>query len=80
MQNVRGEENNFEFRRSPNWIGPAGSTLKNASYILPNPKDMVEAMSDLEKFINNEDELEPLIKTALIHYLFETIYPFLDGF
>ena len=80
MQNVRGEEKNpGEFRSSQNWIGPAGSTLNNARYIPPNPDDMEEAMSDLEKFINNEDGLEPLIKSALIHYQFETIHPFLDG-
>ena len=80
MQNVRGEEKNpGEFRHSQNWIGPAGSTLKNARYIPPNPDDMLKAMSDLEKFINYEDEIEPLIKIALIHYQFETIHPFLDG-
>ena len=80
LQNVRGEEKHpGEFRRSQNWLGPAGSTLVNARYIPPNPDDMLEAMSDLEKFINHEDELEPLIKIALIHYQFETIHPFLDG-
>ena len=80
MQDVRGgEKNPGEFRRSQNWIGPSGSTLKDARYIPPNPEDMHEGMSDLEKFINSEDELEPLIKIALIHYQFETIHPFLDG-
>ncbi len=80
MQDMRGGENNpGEFRRSQNWIGPAGSTLKDARYIPPNLEDMLEAMSDLEKFINSEDELDPLIKIALIHYQFETIHPFLDG-
>ena len=80
MQDVRGEEKNpGEFRRSQNWIGPVGSTLKDARYIPPTPEDMIEAMSDLENFINSEDELEPLIKIALIHYQFETIHPFLDG-
>jgi Fic family protein len=80
MQDVRGgEKTPGEFRCSQNWIGPAGSTLKDARYIPPNPEDMIEAMSDLEKFINSEDELDPLIKIALIHYQFETIHPFLDG-
>ena len=40
---------------------------------------MIEAMSDLEKYINAEDGADILIKTALIHYQFETIHPFLDG-
>lgn len=80
MKNVRGDERNpGEFRRTQNWIGPAGSTLKTASYIPPNPEDMTQAISDLDKFINMQDEIEPLIKIALIHYQFETIHPFLDG-
>ena len=80
MQNVRGgEKSPGEFRNSQNWIGPAGSTLKDAKYVPPNCEDMIEAMSDLEKYINSEDELDPLIKIALIHYQFETIHPFLDG-
>jgi Fic family protein len=74
-----GEKNPGEFRRSQNWIGPAGSTLRNARFIPPNPEDMLEAMSDLEKFINTDDELNELIKIALIHYQLETIHPFLDG-
>jgi Fic family protein len=80
MEEVRGSEKNpGEFRSSQNWIGPAGSTLKDARYIPPNPEDMLEAMSTLEKFVNAEDELDPLIKIALIHYQFETVHPFLDG-
>lgn len=39
---------------------------------------MKEAMSDLEKYINLS-ETDALIKTALVHYQFETIHPFLDG-
>lgn len=80
MSDVRGSEKNpGEFRRSQNWIGPQGSTLKNARYIPPNVEDMVEAMSDLEKFLNEEDDMDPLIKIGLAHYQFETIHPFLDG-
>ena len=80
LSGVRGgEKTPGEFRISQNWIGGQGSTLRNARYIPPNPQDMVEAMSDLEKYINAEDSLDPLIRAALIHYQFETIHPFLDG-
>jgi len=61
------------------WIGPQGGSLKDARFVPPNVADMIEAMSDLEKFLNNEDGLDPFIKIALAHYQFETIHPFLDG-
>ena len=80
MEGVRGQEKNpGEFRYSQNWIGCQGSTLRNARYIPPCPDDMEEAMSDLEKYINADDNLNALIRAALIHYQFETIHPFLDG-
>lgn len=80
MEGVRGREKNpGEFRYSQNWIGGQGSTLRNARYIPPNPEDMINAMSDLEKYMNGEDSLDPLIQAALIHYQFETTHPFLDG-
>lgn len=77
---VRGQEKNpGEFRRSQNWIGGAGSTLATARYIPPAPEDMMEAMSNLEKYIHSEDRLHPLLRAALLHYQFESIHPFLDG-
>lgn len=80
MEGVRGQEKNpGEFRYSQNWIGGQGSTIRNARYIPPNPEDMQIAMSDLEKYMNSDDSLDPLIQIALIHYQFETIHPFLDG-
>lgn len=80
MQDVRGQEKSpGEFRRSQNWIGGQGSTLKDAFYIPPHPEDMELAMSDLETYMNTEDKLDYLIRAALIHYQFETIHPFLDG-
>jgi Fic family protein len=80
MKGVRGREKNpGEFRHSQNWIGGQGSTLKNARYIPPAPEDMLCAMYDLEKYINADDDLDALLRAALIHYQFETIHPFLDG-
>ncbi len=80
MEGVRGQEKYpGEFRRTQNWIGGAGSTLKNARYVPPTVEDMNAAMSALESYMNAEDTLDPLIRTALVHYQFETIHPFLDG-
>ena len=80
MEGVRGQEKSSgEFRYSQNWIGGQGSTIRNARYIPPNPEDMQTAMSDLEKYMNGDDSLDPLIQAALIHYQFETTHPFLDG-
>ena len=80
MEGVRGQDKSpGEFRYSQNWIGGQGSTIKTARYIPPNPEDMQTAMSDLEKYMNSDDPLDPLIQVALIHYQFETTHPFLDG-
>ena len=69
MEGVRGQEKSpEEFRYSQNWIGGQNSNIKTARYIPPNVLDMQEAMSDLEKYINSDDSLDPLIQTALIHY------------
>ncbi len=80
LSGVRGQNKNpGEFRHSQNWIGAAGCNLQNARYIPPSVEDMIQAMSDLEKYINGDDELDVLIRAGLIHYQFETIHPFLDG-
>lgn len=80
LAGIRGQEKNpGEFRRSQNWIGAANCTLNEARYIPPNVDDMNSALSDLEKYMNEGDDYDPLIRIALIHYQFETIHPFLDG-
>jgi Fic family protein len=66
-------------RASQNWIGPAASTIATASYVPPNVDDMAQALSDLERFINEAEGVDPVTKAALVHYQFETIHPFLDG-
>ncbi|RLE07348.1 Fic family protein [Candidatus Aerophobetes bacterium] len=68
-----------EFRKTQNWIGPAGANLDEATFVPPPPDRVSELMSELEKFIHRKDDIPPLIKIALIHSQFETIHPFLDG-
>ena len=80
MVGVRGgDKTPGEFRKSQNWIGPHGATLKDATFIPPPPYEANTAMGDLELYMHNSDDLPVLIRCALIHYQFETIHPFLDG-
>lgn len=42
--------------------------------------EIMKYLSELETFINSDnDDYDPLIKMAMIHYYFETIHPFSDG-
>ncbi len=67
-----------EFRRSQNWIG--GTRPGNAHFVPPPPQDVDECMSQLERFLHDQDtDLPILVRTALAHVQFETIHPFLDG-
>jgi len=68
-----------ELRQSQNWIGPAGATLINATYIPPPPHEVPNALSELELFIHSEASMPALIRIGLTHAQFETIHPFLDG-
>lgn len=80
LSDGRGSNRNpGEFRTTQNWIGPAGCTLSTATFIPPAVPDMTKALSDLENFFYEDDDLPSLIKIALIHAQFESIHPFLDG-
>ena len=74
------EANSAGFRALP------GTKLKNnhgeVVYTPPQDKQEVEKLMDnLEKYINDPtiQDVDPLIKMAVIHHQFESIHPFYDG-
>jgi len=49
-------------------------------YTPPEGEEVIrEKLKNLEDFIHSEDDIDPLIKLAIIHYQFEAIHPFFDG-
>ncbi|UFX82744.1 Fic family protein [Candidatus Absconditicoccus praedator] len=74
------EGNNAGFRTQ------MGTKLKNDQtgetiYTPPqNTEEIKDLMSNLEQYINkNLEDIDPLIKMAIIHHQFESIHPFYDG-
>lgn len=53
--------------------------VKVGALIPPPPLQVPSLMADLERYINTDETLPPLIKAGLVHVQFETIHPFLDG-
>ena len=79
LDGVRGSERTpGEFRTSQNWIGPAGCTLSNATFVPPPVHEMHAALENIEKFLH-ADSFPLLVTCGLAHAQFETIHPFLDG-
>jgi Fic family protein len=72
------KQNNASIRNIP------GTTLSNSQgeiiYTPPSGEQIIrEKLSNLEKFINEDETIDPLIKMAILHYQFEAIHPFSDG-
>ena len=74
------EHNNAGIRKT------LGTVIKNNAtgeivYTPPqNYNDIIDYLNNLEEYINTDlDDIDPLIKLAIIHYQFESIHPFYDG-
>lgn len=55
---------------------PFGETI----YTPPEGEGVIrDKLANLERFINEPSELDPLVRLAVMHYQFEAIHPFPDG-
>lgn len=81
LTGVRGQERTpGEFRISQNWISSPDNRASTARFVPPTVDDMWKALDDWEKYLHDrQPKLPLLIRSALLHYQFETIHPFLDG-
>lgn len=58
----------------------ANPTTREVVYAPPEGADVIRAkLSDWERFLHVEDDLDPLVRMAVAHYQFEAIHPFHDG-
>ena len=79
MEGVQGNHATpGEFRKTQNWIGPAGCTLQNATYVPPSTDLLMDCLGTWEQFLHVQT-IPPLVQAGLLHYQFEAIHPFLDG-
>ena len=80
MRGVRGADKRpGDTRDVQNWIGSQGTPIAEARYI-PPPADLLrELLFQWEVFVNDDLEMPPLVRCALMHYQFEAIHPYLDG-
>jgi len=73
------KDTDLDIRRVP------GTTLANPAtggliYTPPEGEALLrDKLANWERFLNEHDELDPLVRMAVGHYQFEAIHPFTDG-
>lgn len=79
MDSVRGRDKTpGEFRKDQNYIGRTGQTIEEASFVPPNPLQLMDHLLAWEQYLSYQD-IDPLIQSAIVHAQFELIHPFKDG-
>ena len=80
LDSVRGKnKDRGNFRKIQVFIGPPGANIDKATYIPPPANKIIPLISNWLKYIHSTEEIDPIIQTAIAHYQFEAIHPFLDG-
>jgi Fic family protein len=74
LTGVRGRDRApGEFRRTQVQLG------SDRRYMPPPVNELLPCLDDFERFLNDADAIDPLIRTFIAHYQFEAIHPFIDG-
>lgn len=77
VQTIKG--NQVGIRRTPG-IAIVNAKTREVIYTPPGDEAFIrDKLRNLEKFIHENDSIDPLIKLGVIHYQFEAIHPFYDG-
>lgn len=79
LDSVRGQNKApGQFRKEQNWIGRAGCTMDQATFLPPNPLQLQGYLEQWERYLQLED-FDALAQTAIVHAQFELLHPFKDG-
>lgn len=73
------EQNKGGIRKLPGTVIINDKTYEIVHTPPQNETEIRELMHNLEVFINQNNDYDPLIQMALIHFQFESIHPFYDG-
>ena len=76
MQRLRGIKTGFRTLPGTQLANPQ---TKKIIYTPPDPELIPDKIASWERFVNEYEEYDPLVKMALMHYQFEAIHPFSDG-
>jgi Fic family protein len=79
MTGVRGHNKSpGEYRKIPNWIGPHGCSIEQATYVPVSADKLQDGLSHWEAFVHTEFP-DKLVQLSILHAEFEALHPFLDG-
>jgi hypothetical protein len=73
------EKNNAGIHKTPG-TSLVNDTTGEVIFTPPDNPDAIQSLlSNLESFINQDSDIDPLIRMALAHYQFESIHPRTDN-
>ena len=79
MDSERGKDKSpGVFRDVQNWIGFAGCTMEEATFVPPAPEHLPVHLEAWRKYLESKD-IDTIVQVAVMHGQFEILHPFRDG-